>query len=186
MASFTCLAAARGVMLERLGWNVEADGLFGAPPLTVVVSEETHPSVTKALGLLGLGRRRVIRVPVDHQGRMCAEAFPALREPAIICVQAGNVNTGSVDPVGRICEMAHAKGAWVHVDAAFGLWAKASPSLAPLVAGIEHADSWATDAHKWLNVPYDSGLAFVRDSAAWGRPSFCVVCWDGPSAREIS
>jgi glutamate/tyrosine decarboxylase-like PLP-dependent enzyme len=148
---------------------VEADGLFGAPPLTVVVSAETHPSVTKALGLLGLGRRRVIRVPVDNQGRMRAEAFPALREPAIVCVQAGNVNTGSVDPVGRICELAHANGAWVHVDAAFGLWAKASPSLAPLVAGVEQADSWATDAHKWLNVPYDSGLAFVRDSAAHGR-----------------
>jgi glutamate/tyrosine decarboxylase-like PLP-dependent enzyme len=184
MASFTCLAAARGVMLERLGWNVEADGLFGAPPLTVVVSEETHPSVTKALGLLGLGRRRVIRVPVDHQGRMCAEAFPALREPAIICVQAGNVNTGSVDPVGRICEMAHAKGAWVHVDAAFGLWAKASPSLAPLVAGIEHADSWATDAHKWLNVPYDSGLAFVRDSAALGRAMTIAAAYIPTGARR--
>ena len=169
MASFTCLAAARTAMLERLGWNVEADGLFGAPPLTVVISEETHPSVTKALGLLGLGRRRVIRVPVDHQGRMRAEAFPALGPAAIVCVQAGNVNTGSVDPVGRICELAHAAGAWVHVDSAFGLWAKASPSLAPLVAGVERADSWATDAHKWLNVPYDSGLAFVRDSAALGR-----------------
>jgi glutamate/tyrosine decarboxylase-like PLP-dependent enzyme len=169
MASFTCLAAARTAALGRLGWDVEADGLFGAPPLTVVISEETHPSVTKALGLLGLGRRRVIRVPVDDQGRMCAEAFPVLGEAAIICVQAGNVNTGSVDPVGRICELAHATGAWVHVDGAFGLWAKACPSLAPLVAGVERADSWATDAHKWLNVPYDSGLAFVRESAVLGR-----------------
>ena len=169
MASFTCLAAARGAMLERLGWDVEADGLCGAPPLTVVVSEETHPSVAKALGLLGLGRRRAIRVPVDNQGRMRAEAFPVLRDPAIVCVQAGNVNTGSVDPVGRICELAHASGAWVHVDGAFGLWAKACPSLAPPMAGVEQADSWATDAHKWLNAPYDSGLAFVREGAALGR-----------------
>jgi glutamate/tyrosine decarboxylase-like PLP-dependent enzyme len=119
--------------------------------------------------LLGLGRRRAIRVPVDDQGRMRAEKFPALGPAAIVCVQAGNVNTGSVDPVGIVCELAHATGAWVHVDSAFGLWAKASPSLAPLVAGVEQADSWATDAHKWLNVPYDSGLAFVRDSAALGK-----------------
>lgn len=169
MASFTGLAAARSAMLDRLGWSVEADGLFGAPPLTVVVSEETHPSVTKALGLLGLGRQRVVRVPVDDQGRMRAEAFPELAGPTIVCVQAGNVNTGAVDPVGRICELAHASGAWVHVDGAFGLWAKASPRLAPLVAGVEQADSWATDAHKWLNVPYDSGLAFVRDGASLTR-----------------
>ncbi|HWR54451.1 MAG TPA: aminotransferase class V-fold PLP-dependent enzyme [Bryobacteraceae bacterium] len=169
MASFTGLAAARSAMLDRLGWSVEADGLFGAPPLTVVVSEETHPSVTKALGLLGLGRERVVRVPADDQGRMRAEAFPRLPGPAIVCVQAGNVNTGAVDPVDRICELAHASGAWVHVDGAFGLWAKASPRLAPLVAGVEQADSWATDAHKWLNVPYDSGLAFVRDGASLTR-----------------
>jgi len=184
MASFTCLAAARTAMLQRLGWNVEADGLFGAPPLTVVVSEETHPSVTKALGLLGLGRRRVIRVPVDNQGRMRAEAFPALGEAAIVCVQAGNVNTGSVDPVGKICELAHSTGAWVHVDSAFGLWAKASPSLAPLVAGVEHADSWATDAHKWLNVPYDSGLAFVRDSTALGRAMTIAAAYIPKSERR--
>jgi glutamate/tyrosine decarboxylase-like PLP-dependent enzyme len=163
---------------------VEADGLYGAPPLTVVIGEETHPSVTKALGLLGLGRRRVIRVPVDHQGRMCAEAFPALREPAIICVQAGNVNTGSVDPVGRICELAHATGAWVHVDGAFGLWAKASPSLAPLVAGVEQADSWATDAHKWLNVPYDSGLAMVRESTVLGRAMTLKAAYIPTGARR--
>jgi glutamate/tyrosine decarboxylase-like PLP-dependent enzyme len=184
MASFTCLAAARTAMLERLGWDVEADGLYGAPPLTVVVGEETHPSVSKALGLLGLGRRRVIRVPVDNQGRMRAEAFPALGPAAIVCVQAGNVNTGSVDPVGRICELAHATGAWVHVDAAFGLWAKASPSLAPLVAGVEQADSWATDAHKWLNVPYDSGLAMVRQSAALGRAMTLKAAYIPTGARR--
>jgi glutamate/tyrosine decarboxylase-like PLP-dependent enzyme len=184
MANFACLAAARTAMLERLGWDVEADGLYGAPPLTVVISEETHPSVTKALGLLGLGRRRVIRVPVDAQGRMRAEAFPALGPAAIVCVQAGNVNTGSVDPVGRICELAHATGAWVHVDAAFGLWAKASPSLAPLVAGVEQADSWATDAHKWLNVPYDSGLAMVRERAALGRAMTLKAAYIPTGARR--
>jgi glutamate/tyrosine decarboxylase-like PLP-dependent enzyme len=184
MASFACLAAARSAMLERLGWDVESDGLFGAPPLTVVIGEETHPSVTKALGLLGLGRRRVILVPVDEQGRMCAGAFPALGEAAIVCVQAGNVNTGSVDPVGEICERAHATGAWVHVDAAFGLWAKASPSLAPLVAGVEQADSWATDAHKWLNVPYDSGLAFVRKSEFLGRAMTIAAAYIPKGARR--
>jgi len=184
MANFTCLAAARTAMLERLGWDVESDGLFGAPPLTVVIGEETHPSVTKVLGLLGLGRRRVIRVPVDNQGRMRAEALPALGEAAIVCVQAGNVNTGSVDPVGEICERAHSTGAWVHVDGAFGLWAKASPSLAPLVAGVEQADSWATDAHKWLNVPYDSGLAIVRESGFLGRAMTIAAAYIPKGARR--
>ena len=184
MANFTCLAAARVAMLERLGWDVEADGLFGAPPLTVVISEETHPSVTKALGLLGLGRRRVIRVPVDHQGRMRLEAFPALGDASIVCVQAGNVNTGSVDPVGGVCEMARAARAWVHVDAAFGLWAKAIPSLASLVAGVEQADSWATDAHKWLNVPYDCGLAFVRESRFLGRAMTLKAAYIPEGARR--
>jgi glutamate/tyrosine decarboxylase-like PLP-dependent enzyme len=163
MASFTALAAARTAVLERIGWDVESDGLTGAPPVNVVVSEETHPSVTKALGLLGLGRRRVTRVPTDHQGRIRVDALPRLTAPAIVCVQAGNVNTGAVDPVGAVCETAHAGGAWVHVDGAFGLWAAVSPKLAHLVGGVENADSWATDAHKWLNVPYDSGLAFVRE-----------------------
>ena len=184
MANFTALAAARTALLGRVGWDVEADGLFGAPPLTVVVSEETHPTVHKALGLLGLGRRRVTRVPVDAQGRMRAEDFPELAGPAIVCVQAGNVNTGSVDPVGRICDLAHAAGAWVHVDGAFGLWAKASPSLAPLMAGVEKADSWATDAHKWLNVPYDSGLAFVRDSASLSQAMALTAAYIPKGARR--
>ncbi len=169
MASFTALAAARTAVLERAGWDVESDGIYGAPPVNVVVSEETHPSVTKALGLLGLGRRRVTRVPTDGQGRIRVDALPRLTAPAIVCVQAGNVNTGAVDPVGEVCEAAHAAGAWVHVDGAFGLWAAASPKLAHLVAGVENADSWATDAHKWLNVPYDSGLAFVREPALLSR-----------------
>jgi len=125
-----------------------------------------HPSLVKSLGLLGLGRNRVVRVPVDAQGRMRADVLPRVAAPAIVCVQAGNVNTGSVDPIAEICERAHARDAWVHVDGAFGLWAAASPRLAGLVSGIADADSWATDAHKWLNVPYDSGLAFARDAEA--------------------
>ncbi|HTL67776.1 MAG TPA: aminotransferase class V-fold PLP-dependent enzyme [Lacunisphaera sp.] len=166
VANLTALAAARHAVLARAGWNVEADGLFGAPPITVVVGEEVHPTVKKSLGVIGLGRNRVIKVPVDHQGRMRADRLPALSGPAIVIVQAGNVNTGAFDPIGEICRQAHAAGAWVHVDGAFGLWAATVPALAPLVAGLAEADSWATDAHKWLNVPYDCGLAFVRDTNA--------------------
>ena len=166
VAHVTALAAARHRVLHTAGWNVEADGLFGAPPVTIVVGEEAHPTLFKALGILGLGRGRVVRVPVDGQGRMRADALPAIRGPAIVCVQAGNVNTGAFDPVEAICERAHAAGAWVHVDGAFGLWARAAPSRAALARGIEAADSWATDAHKWLNVPYDNGIALVRDADA--------------------
>jgi glutamate/tyrosine decarboxylase-like PLP-dependent enzyme len=166
MANFSALAAARNSVLRRAGWNVEADGLIGAPPVTVVVGAEAHPTLIKALGLLGFGRSRVIRVPVDSQGRMRADALPSLTTPAIVCLQAGNVNTGGFDPIAEICQAAHASGAWVHVDGAFGLWAAAVPSLAHLTTGIEDADSWATDFHKWLNVPYDSGLALVRDPDA--------------------
>ena len=164
VANFTALAAARHAVLARAGWDVEAQGLFGAPPIQVVVSEEAHPSVTKSLGMLGMGRERVVRVPVDGEGRMLAGALPELGATSIVCVQAGNVNTGSFDPVPEVCRRAHAADAWVHVDGAFGLWAAASPRHAHLVAGVADADSWATDAHKWLNVPYDSGLAFVRDA----------------------
>lgn len=166
VANFCALAAARHSVLKQAGWNAEADGLFGAPPITVVLGAEAHPSVTKSLGLLGLGRSRVIKVPVDGQGRMLGDKLPAISGPTIVCVQAGNVNTGAFDPAEEICRLGHAAGAWVHVDGAFGLWAAATPSLAHLNAGIEQADSWATDAHKWLNVPYDCGLAFVRDPHA--------------------
>jgi glutamate/tyrosine decarboxylase-like PLP-dependent enzyme len=166
VANFCALAAARHALLERAGWHVEAQGLFGAPPITVVVGEEVHPSVTKSLGLLGFGRTRVIKVPVDGAGRMRADRLPALSGPTLVCVQAGNVNTGAFDPIAEICARAHAAGGWVHVDGAFGLWAAAAPAHAHLVAGVAAADSWATDAHKWLNVPYDSGLAFVRDAEA--------------------
>jgi len=163
MANFTALAAARHAVLERTGWDVEANGLFGAPPITVVVGGEAHPSVIKALGLLGLGRDRVHTVPADEQGRMRPEALPRLERPAIVCIQSGNVNTGATDPAAEICAAAHQADAWVHVDGAFGLWAAAAPGRARLVSGVADADSWATDAHKWLNVPYDSGVAFVRD-----------------------
>jgi glutamate/tyrosine decarboxylase-like PLP-dependent enzyme len=166
MASFTGLAAARHFVLEKAGWDVESQGLFGAPPITVVVGAEVHASLLKALGLLGLGRERVLTVPVDDQGRMRADAFPQLTGPAIVCLQAGNVNTGAFDPAQEICALAAEAGAWVHVDGAFGLWAAASSEYAHLAKGFAEADSWATDAHKWLNVPYDCGLAFVRQPAA--------------------
>ena len=166
VANLCGLAAARHAVLQRADWNVEADGLFGAPPIMVVVGAEAHPSVAKSLGILGLGRARVVKVPVDGQGRMRADALPPISGPTIVCVQAGNVNTGAFDPIGEICRRAHEAGAWVHVDGAFGLWAAAAPLLASLTKGMAEADSWATDAHKWLNVPYDCGLAFVRDPHA--------------------
>ncbi len=166
VANFTALAAARHLVLEREGWDVEADGLMGAPPIKVVVGEEAHPTLFKSLGMLGLGRNRVIRVPVDGQGRMRTDALaPILATnpgPTIVCTQAGNINTGAFDPIGAISDLAHQGNAWVHVDGAFGLWAAVAPSAVEHVAGMERADSWATDAHKTLNVPYDSGLAFVR------------------------
>ncbi len=166
MANFTALAAARNAVLRRVGWNVEADGMFGAPPIAVVLGEEAHPTLLESLGMLGLGRHRVQRVPVDAQGRMRADALPRLQGPTIVCTQAGNVNTGAFDPFEPIVAQAQAQGAWVHVDGAFGLWAAASPRHAALCRGLAAADSWATDAHKWLNVPYDSGVALVRDGAA--------------------
>ena len=162
MANFCGLAAARHALLERAGWDVERDGLFGAPPLRVVVSDEVHASLLKALALLGFGRERVIRVPVDSQGRMKADAVPALDARTILCLQAGNVNTGAFDPADKICAKARTAGAWVHVDGAFGLWAAVSPQLRPLAAGLDLADSWATDAHKWPNIGYDCGIALVR------------------------
>jgi glutamate/tyrosine decarboxylase-like PLP-dependent enzyme len=163
MANLTALAAARHAVLARVGWDVEARGLTGAPAVTVIVGDEVHPSLIKGLGLLGLGRERVHRVPADEQGRMRAHLLPKIFGPTIVCAQAGNVNTGAFDPIEDIVAAAHEAGAWVHVDGAFGLWAAAAPARAHLVRGIGAADSWATDAHKWLNVPYDCGLAFVRD-----------------------
>jgi glutamate/tyrosine decarboxylase-like PLP-dependent enzyme len=166
VAHITALAAARHSVLAKAGWNVEADGLFGAPPITVITSAEAHPTLFKALGVVGLGRNRVVKVPCDAQGRMRPDALPRISGPTIVCAQAGNVNTGSCDPMRELCEVAHAAGAWAHIDGAFGLWARVAPSREHLVDGIENADSWATDGHKWLNVPYDSGIAFVRDGDA--------------------
>lgn len=162
MANFTALAAARHAVLHRAGWDVEAQGLFGAPEITVVVGDEVHASLLKALGLVGLGRERVARVPVDNQGRMRVDLLPKLTERTIVCIQAGNVNTGAFDPARAICEKAREAGAWVHVDGAFGLWAAGAPQHAHLMDGFAEADSWITDCHKWLNVPYDSGLVFCR------------------------
>ncbi len=169
MANFTCLAAARHEVLHRAGWNVETQGLQRAPRVRVLVGGEVHVSAVGALRYLGFGSDELEFVPVDGQGRMKADALRAqLGEgggPIIVCAQAGNVSTGASDPVAEIVAMAHAHGAWVHVDGAFGLWAAAVPELRSQVRGIEGADSWATDAHKWLNVPYDSGLAIVADTA---------------------
>lgn len=169
MADVTALAAARSAVLRKCGWDVERDGLFAAPPITVIVGEDVHATMLKALALLGFGKGRVETVPADSQGRMRPSLIPRVSGPAILCVQLGNVNTGSCDPVGESCDIAHSFGAWVHVDGAFGLWAAASSRRKHLVAGIDRADSWATDAHKWLNVPHDSGIALVRDAEALRR-----------------
>jgi glutamate/tyrosine decarboxylase-like PLP-dependent enzyme len=163
MANFTALAAARHALLQRDGWDVEKQGLFGAPPITVVVGDEVHVSVLKALSLLGLGRDRVQRVPTDAQGRMRPQLLPEVRGPTIICAQVGHVATGACDPIAEICARAQEAHAWVHIDGAFGMWAAVAPKRAYLVRGLPEADSWATDAHKWLNVAYDSGLVLVRD-----------------------
>jgi len=167
-AHITALAAARDSLLMRSGWNASVDGLFGAPPITVIAGGEAHTTLFKALGIVGLGRTRVIRVPVDSEGRMLPDALPPLTGATIVCVQAGNVNTGAFDPCREIID--RVRGAdvpvWVHVDGAFGPWARVAPARAHLADGIELADSWATDAHKWLNSPYDCGIVIVRDGNA--------------------
>jgi glutamate/tyrosine decarboxylase-like PLP-dependent enzyme len=172
MASFTGLAAGRHRVLERTGWNVEEDGLAGAPEIAVVVGAEAHVTIHVSLQMLGLGRNRVHRVEADEQGRMrpdrLREVLAGLRDrPVIVCAQSGNVNTGAFDPLPEIvAAVRDLANAWLHVDGAFGLWAAASPTLRPLVAGLAGADSWTTDAHKWLNVPYDCGIAIVADPEA--------------------
>jgi glutamate/tyrosine decarboxylase-like PLP-dependent enzyme len=165
-ANFTGLVAARQALLGREGWNVAEEGMFGAPPIEVVVGGEAHASIVKALSLAGFGSKRVTVVEADSQGRMRAEKLPKLSERTIVCLQAGNVNTGAFDPAAEVCEAAKKQGAWVHVDGAFGLWARVSPKYEHLARGFEQADSWATDAHKWPNVGYDSGVVLVRDGAA--------------------
>jgi glutamate/tyrosine decarboxylase-like PLP-dependent enzyme len=173
MANFTCLAAARHQVLGRAGWDVERDGLFGAPPVDVIVSDEAHYTIFTSLRMLGLGSGRVRRIETDGQGRMradrLADALGDGSSPAIVCAQAGNVNTGAFDPLAAIADLARKRGAWLHVDAAFGLWAAAAPALRHLVDGIVRADSIGTDAHKWLNVPYDCGLALTAHPEAQRR-----------------
>jgi glutamate/tyrosine decarboxylase-like PLP-dependent enzyme len=169
MANLTCLAAARDRVLTSTGWDLDRQGLFGAPPITVVVGEEAHATIYKVLSLLGLGRNRVLKVPADDQGRLRAELLPAVDGPAILCLQAGNVNSGAFDPAAEAIAWARQVGAWVHVDGAFGLWALASREKEVLAADFRAADSWASDAHKWLNVPYDCGIALVREPAALAR-----------------
>jgi glutamate/tyrosine decarboxylase-like PLP-dependent enzyme len=170
MANFTAMAAARHELLRRAGWDVESDGLHGAPRLRVIVGDEVHVSMTAALRLIGVGSRQLERVPVDDQGRMKPDALGRVLTggggPTIVCAQAGNVNTGAFDPLDAIAEITSRHRAWLHIDGAFGLWANASAALKHLVRGVERADSWATDAHKWLNVPYDSGLVFTAHPAA--------------------
>jgi glutamate/tyrosine decarboxylase-like PLP-dependent enzyme len=170
MAHFTCLAAARHRVLADVGWDVEADGLFGAPPVRVLAGAKAHTTVFAALRMLGMGTRRVELVPADDQGRMrvpeLEHALASGLGPAIVVGQVGEVNTGAIDDMPEVGRLAREHGAWCHVDGAFGLWAATSPRLHGLVEGVAEADSWATDAHKWLNVPYDCGIAVVRDRAA--------------------
>jgi len=184
-ANFTALVAARQAILARAGWNVANDGMFGAPPIDVVVGDEVHASIVKALSLAGLGRKRLVRVEVDAEGRMRVDKLPRLTERTIVCVQAGNVNTGAFDPVAEICARAHEHGAWVHVDGAFGLWARVSPRFHHLTAGLEQADSWATDAHKWPNVNYDSGIVLVKDGMALRSAMTMTAAYlEGGALRE--
>ena len=166
MANFTALAAARHQVLKNEGWDVEAKGLFHAPEITVITGDEVHVSLLKALSLAGFGRKRIIRVPADDEGRIIADKIPETDGPTIICTQAGNVNTGNSDDINNICDQVKNENTWVHVDAAFGLWAAASPNYRYMLKGIEKADSWGADAHKWLNVPYDCGLVFVKKKDA--------------------
>jgi glutamate/tyrosine decarboxylase-like PLP-dependent enzyme len=173
MANFTCLMAARGELLRRTGWDADAQGLFGAPPIEVLVGGKVHVTLLQALRYLGLGHDRVTRVGVDNNGAMnpgaLEDALGAAKAPVLVCAQAGNVNTGACDPLGAIADLVAEHEAWLHVDGAFGLWAAASPRFAGLVDGRERANSWAVDAHKWLNVPYDCGMAIVGDSEALRR-----------------
>jgi glutamate/tyrosine decarboxylase-like PLP-dependent enzyme len=173
MANFTCLAAARSEVLRRAGWDCEARGLFAAPPIHVVVGEEAHSTVFSALKYLGLGTERVVTVASDGEGRIRGEAFAAaikpLTGPIIAIAQAGHINSGAFDPFDEIVPLAREKDAWLHVDGAFGLWARATRDLAHLGRGVEQADSWGTDGHKWLQTPHDCGYAIVRDRAAHRR-----------------
>ena len=192
MAHLTCLAAARHELLRRAGWDVEQEGLQGSPRLHVVVGDEVHVTVPRALRFLGLGAGRMLRVAVDAQGRMLpaelAKALAGLDGPTLVCAQVGNVNTGAMDPLEAIADVCAPRNAWLHVDGAFGLWAAAAPAMRAALKGVERADSWATDAHKWLNVPYDSGLAIVKDPhahrAAMTVTAAYLIQQEGEAARD--
>ena len=187
MANFTCLAAARRALLETAGWDVDRDGLYGAPEMAVIVGEDAHATLIKSLGMLGLGRERVVRVPADEQGRIREDLVPPVDAPTLLCLQAGNVNSGSFDALRKISERVRGPGTWIHVDAAFGLWAAASSSRRHLVDGLDLTDSVCTDAHKWLNVPYDSGIALVRSPEALrGAMSFSTAYLPENERREPS
>jgi glutamate/tyrosine decarboxylase-like PLP-dependent enzyme len=171
MAHVTCLAAARHALLERRGWNVEHEGLAGSPAIRILTSSEKHGSTVRAVRLLGLGEKHVIDLPADSEGRLIPAALRDALEshpdaPTIVVLQAGDLNIGAYDDFATLIPIAHQHNAWVHIDGAFGLWAAASPNLRHFLAGADKADSWTTDGHKWLNVPYDSGYAFVADPAA--------------------
>ena len=163
MANFCGAIAARYQLCRRLGWDIKSRGMNGSPPIRVIAGEEVHASMQRALILAGFGLDEIIKVPTDDQGRIIAEKIPDLDASTLLCLQAGNVNTGAIDPIKEICLQAKDKGAWVHVDGAFGLWARVSPKKSQLAEGCELADSWAVDLHKWLNVPYDSGLVVCRE-----------------------
>ena len=184
VANASCLAAARDSLLAGLGWDAQADGLFGAPPLSVVVGERAHSTLSKSLGLVGLGRNRLTVVPADDQGRMRADLLPDLDGPVLVCAQAGEVNSGAFDPFDEIADWLAERSGWLHVDGAFGLWALADPGRADLVRGLDRADSWATDGHKWLNVTYDCGIAFVRRLADLRR-TFAAMAGYLPTSGEF-
>src|SRR5579872_743785 len=191
MANFTALASARNALLRMMDWSVEEQGLFNAPPITVVTSEESHVTVFASLQMLGLGRNRVVKVATDGQGRMRADALSAtladISTPFVVCAQAGNVDTGAFDPIAEIAEIVRGRAAWLHVDGAFGMWTAASPHYRHLVKGIERADSITVDGHKWLNVPYDCGLIFVKDRRAHHGAMTLSAPYYGPNsgtARE--
>jgi len=188
MANFVGLAAARNEVLRRAGWDVEAEGLQGAPRVRVIMGDDAHTTVFASLRFLGFGQNTPVRVATDSQGRMDAEAFEAALAasdaPTIVIAQAGQINTGAFDPIGRIAKACRARGAWLHVDGAFGLWARCVPELAHMADGIEDADSWATDGHKWLQAPYDSGFVFVRDPAAHQRAMTIAASYLPQSSAE--
>ncbi|HZC39831.1 MAG TPA: pyridoxal-dependent decarboxylase [Streptosporangiaceae bacterium] len=185
MANAACLAAARDAVLARHGWDAAGQGLAGAPPVTVVAGAEAHTTVRKALALVGLGRDRVTALPADEQGAIIPCSLPGLTGPALVCLQAGNVNSGASDPFRPLLHWAREQGAWVHVDGAFGLWAAASPATAGQVAGVAGADSWATDSHKWLNTTYDCGIALVREPGALPSSMAAPAAYlPGGSGRE--